>query len=784
MNNIDHNPWEAQPEGLRENVQKVVAKKNILDINPLRILSVWPWMIVCALVGLGLGYLYLRYSVNVYKVSTSINIKQDQEVSLGQALFASTRDPFYDQIAFIKSPVLASKMIDSLKLRYQAVAKGRVKDKNMYGVIQWQVLNEADFPDNDRISFTLQPNKEGFTYSVDSIKSRPGNWGVPFSLGPRRIVVYKIREVTASGDIQCFSVGKWPLAFSISSGVNITSTKESNIIEISYTDISSERAVDILNGLVAMYNVILRKEKTLTYEQAINFIEDRLKPLSRELDSIERALAIYKSKRGFVKEDANGPIYLEKSQAYDEKISEVQLQKSIIEAIEAYIKNPNTKAENISLVGINDEYLQTILMQFQKTREERNRMALTATENNPDLKLLDKHLSDLRKNIEVQLSNFKRNLEITEANNKQNYQKAVSMLTGTPSDEKALLEQFRQQNIKQSLFLLLLQKKEEASIAKASVTVNTKELKPALAPGVPVGASRGKVFSIALIIGLLIPLLFTIARELLNRKIISKKQLQQMLTPPIIGELEEAKMEGDEVFAVDLKGRSMIGEQIRSLRTNIGFYIPKKNCTYILITSSMSGEGKSFLSANLARSYSIQGKRVALLEFDMRRPKLAKRFGIKTKEGLSSMLAGKIPVDKIAVPLMESSEHFHFYPAGILPPNPQELMAGEHMQKLKDYLDKNYDVVVLDSPPYGIVADAQILEPWSDITIMVVRFGLTIADQVHEIQDWYEKGHFPRMAIVFNGLRDSGYYGYKYGYYYYKRRYGYSYYAKTEPSEE
>lgn len=784
MSTTDHNPWESKPESQKETTFKGSARQNILDIDFRRVISVWPWMLIFGLAGLALGYLYIRYSVNVYRVSTSINIKQDQEISLTQALFASSRDPFNDQVAFIKSPVLARAVIDSLKLQYQSVSRGRVKDKNMYGIISWEVLNDKEVPLNDNLFFKITPDDKGFKLNADSSK-QDCQWGVPFMLGNHRIVIYKLREVTSKNDIECYSVGEWPLAFGICSNVVITAGKESNIIEVSYADVSSERAVDILSELKTCYDNSIKEDKIKTYVQAIKFIDERLDPLGKELDSVERALAVYKSKKGFVQQDANGPIYLQETQLYDQKVNEVQLQKAILEAIEEYIKNPSTKPENLSMVGLTDQYLQTILMEFEKTLDERRKLARSMQENNPDLKLLDRHLADLKKNIEIQVANYKRNLNITEQSTKQNYDRAISRLKGTPSDEKALLEQFRQQNIKQTLFLLLLQKKEEAAIAKASVTSNSKLLKPALGPGVLVGASKPKVFAISFIIGLLIPLFFTIARELLNRKIISKRQLQQMLTAPVIAELEEAKLKEDEIFAVGPKDRSMIGEQIRTLRTNVGFYIPKKSCTYVLITSSMSGEGKSFLSGNLARSYSLQGKRVALLEFDMRRPKLSRRLNVKTKDGLSSMLAGKATPQSIAVRVPgEENEHFDFYPAGILPPNPQELMLGENMPKLKEYLDKNYDVVVIDSPPYGIVADAQIIEPWCDITLMVVRFELTIRDQVHEIQEWYEQGHFPRMAVVFNGLRNTGYYGYKYGYYYYKRRYGYAYYNAPDADAE
>ena len=192
----------------------------------------------------------------------------------------------------------------------------------------------------------------------------------------------------------------------------------------------------------------------------------------------------------------------------------------------------------------------------------------------------------------------------------------------------------------------------------------------------------------------------------------------------------------------------------------------------------MSGEGKSFLSLNIAKSYSLQGKKVALLEFDLRRPKITSSIGLlEIDKGLSTFLIGKATVDEIIHTVVkDEEEHLDLFPAGSIPPNPQELISSKYMRVLKDYLDKNYEVVVIDSPPFGVVADAQILAMYADITLIISRFNLTTVDQIKEVNAWNERKIFKSMAMVFNGVKNSGYFGYQYGNYYYRRKYGYGYY--------
>lgn len=775
MQELEKNPWETYP-GYRNvaDLAQTNARKTVWDIQYRRVLSVWPWMIVSAFLFLGLAWAYLRYQKDMFEVNASIVVEDNQEITLGQALF-STRDPLNNQIAVLQSPTLMKRVVDSMGLQYKSLIEGRILDRDLYGIINWKVLDRPSI-NKAGLRITIVPDSVSFQWSSGTLKGT-GVWGKSFSIGQTLVLIEK-NNTSLKQEFICYETDPWSEAFNLSSTLRAGSVRESNIVEIRLTDYLKERGVDVVNNIIKTYNNQVLEDKSKSLEQSIAFIQNRIIPLSDELDSIETGLARYKSQKGFIGTTANGEMYLTKTQEYNDQLNQSELQKNIIVSVENFLRNPNTKDEQLSLLGINDQYLQGLVAQYQVLRNDRDKLAITATEANPQLQIIDKRLSEIKINIEVQLANYKRNIQLAEQNYRRNMASAQSMLTSTPKEEKSLLEKMRQQSIKQSLFLLLLQKREESSIALSAVSVKTSVLKPPRIPSTPISPPRKQIMLTLFAIGIWIPLLITILREFLNNKIISRNQLQQMLSAPVIAELDLVENSKD-IIELKSKDRSIFGEQVRALRTNLRYYAKEGKPFYIVITSSMSGEGKSFISANLAASFSLQGKKVALVEFDLRRPKLSKRFDQKAKAGISTVLIGKDEPKNIIVPVFEEG-HVDLFPSGPIPPNPSELMSNGRMKLFKDYLDANYDVIVIDTPPNGIVADAQLLNHWATVVLVITRFQMTQREQIREIEDWNQSGLFKPLAVVFNGVRVKGYYGYKYGYYYTKRRYGTGYYTVPE----
>jgi tyrosine-protein kinase Etk/Wzc len=777
-----NNPWEvdAQPEQPQQYLSGSYAGSNprksqsVWDIQYRRILQVWPWMIPAGLIFLAVAWFYLRYQDDVYSVRSSIVI-QDQS---SMANMYSLKDPINDNIARLRSPTLMKRVVDTMGLQYQAVVHGTIKSRNMYDDVKWRVLNRTPGTSMG-LSFEVEEKGEaGFKWKSGN-QTGASVWGNPFMIGNDQVVLYK-KQIAIPDQFVCYETDPWNEAFALVSSIAVTSSKISNVVEMSMESIQPQRGVDILNTLIQIYNYSLLMEKRKSQEQALKFISSRLDPLANSLDSIETVLAQFKADKGVIL----GGGYLQKYIVMDDKWWEMRRQEAILNSSESFLRNPNTKNNQLALPGVPDATTQGQLSRLLQLWEERRKLALMVTENNPKLILLDKQIEEVRENLDIQLKNYKTINNITEDILTQQQSDAQQKFRLNPFEEKKLNEIIRLQNIKLSQFLELLKKNEDAAIAVASVAVETFIIRPALLPKSPIGPNRGQIMLTAFLIGIWLPFLIALIIEFLNNKIVSKSQLQQMLTPPVLAELDLVS-NSSELIHIKRRDRSIFGEQVRSLRTALRYYTKEGEPFFVLFTSSMSGEGKTFLSANVAASFALQGKRVALLEFDLRRPKLSKRFGYTEKKGISTMLIGRDNPGDISLRVGEEG-HLDLFPAGPVPPNPSELLSSEKMNEFKQYLDTNYDVIIMDTPPNGIVSDAQLLQNWANMSLIITRFRQTLREQVKDIEDWYNAGQFKPMGILLNGVTVKGYYGYKYSYYYTKRKYGYKYYSgdNVEMDEE
>lgn len=771
MHNQKYNPWESNKQ--ENNLhQRFSSQYALTDIDFKRLLYTWHYVLFFGIFGVIIGKIYTRYITTTYTVSTKINIQQKEEITIQQAVSGNSRDPFNDRIAFLKSPALLINTVDNLNLCYTAALKGKFKDKSLYKIINWEIVDKKKYNDLPNISFVIEPINNKLYLKTKYGKKQEFKFNSIIKFDSFNIRIDSIRPFSYNSPIVFEIFDSWKIANEISNNLNIKAAKESNIIDITYSDISNERAKDVLYNLVKTYNNILIKDKSLGFSQAIDFINSRIEPLAKELDSIENSLANYQSEKGFVNEESNGKLYLDKVNEYDKKLIDIEIQQSNIDSLEHYVFNNSNSDFNYNFTGISDVNLQNNISFLQKLKLEKERLKTILSSSNPTLINLENSIREIKNNIKKQITSIRESINVSKKICIKRIDEANSMIKKTPFNEKNLIDIKRMRNIKEALFLTLLQKREEAGIAKASTTIDTKILNPPTIVPSQQKPSKSIIILLSGLIGMCLPIIFFLTKEFLNNKIISSKQLENYLKIPVLAELEFLENKNNKgIFS-----RSMIGEQLRSLRTQLDFYKNDKKNLVILVTSNMSGEGKSFVSVNLAKVFSLQNKKVALLEFDLRKPKLSKELGVENKVGLSNFLIKQASMEDILKKPIKEYDSFHFYPSGPIPPNPQELLSNDNLENLQKYLQENYEIVIVDTPPFGIVADAQLLAKIANLTIVITRFNYTYKEQIIEIDKWNKSNLFPSLNLILNGIKNNGYYGYRYGYYYYKQKYGYDYY--------
>jgi capsular exopolysaccharide synthesis family protein len=671
----------------------------------------------------------------------------------------------------LKSPTVANRVVNQLFLQYHTLVKGKFKDKELFTQIKWQKYS-ANGERKNLVSFELKPMGNGFIWTSGTASGK-GIWGKAFSIGNDTVLIQKTGRID-NNVISFYETDAQSEAERISSSLAISSKKENNVVNISLQDPVPERAAAILRALIPAYSEEARINKSLSLRQSLNFIEERLLPVTKELDSIDFEITNIKVDMGLAGDATKSKNAESQILKYEEQLENMQMQRTKLADAEKYLVNLRGK-QGLSISIVEEPSLQSKIDQYNKFELEKKRLSKVLTEKNPRFLEADSLINAAKDEVEMEFNAYKSNLEQLENNVRKKLSTVRGSIIQFPDLEKDLAKEVRMQGIKNVLYNMLLQTREEVSIKLAAVSVQTSVLSYPKVPSSPVSPRRSEIMVGSVLAGLLLPLLFALLKEFLNNKITSKGQLQLMTNTPVLSEIDLAK-ENEDVIVVRDKDRTIIGEQFRSLRTNLGFYKKADKTFFIVITSSMSGEGKTFISANLAASFALLGKKVALLEFDLRKPKLRERFGLQPGKGIVNVLLGEVKPASVVQPVLEGY-HLDLMISGPIPPNPSELIAMQGMENLKQFLDENYDVVVIDTPPYGLVTDAQMLDKWSDISLFVVRFMNTFRGQVSEIEEARQNRVFKNMALIFNGIKTVGYYGYRYGYYGQKRKYGYGYYS-------
>ena len=761
-------------------------------------LNKWYWFVISLAVAVGIAVFYLLTTPPVYTRSATLLIKEDaQGNSMGDAsgvmadfdLFR-TNTNVNNEIQSLQSPSVMYDVVRRLRLNVNYTTDGRFYRQVLYGQNRPYEVTFIDLQDNESASLTLTPATEGkmhlteFTRNgedMDGEISVTLNDTVATPVG--RLLI--LPSATYSGPefqtpVYITRSGMQSATGMYAANLTVTlSDDKSTVINLVFQDVCTRRAEDVLNTLIAVYNENWIKDKNQIAVSTSMFINERLGVIERELGNVDEDISSYKSEHLLPDVQAAASMYMAQSSETNAQIMALNTQLSMARYIRSYLTNATSRNQLLPAnSGINSPGIEQQIATYNTAQLRRNDLVASSSEKNPLVIDLDRSLQNMREAIISSIDNHVVTLNTQLQTLRQSEQQTTARIAANPTQGKYLLSVERQQKVKESLYLFLLQKREENELSQAFTAYNTRVITPPTGSMVPTAPVKKNILLIALALGALLPVGIIFIRENLNTKVRGRKDLEH-LSLPFVGEIPLAfsgkKKHVSESKALVIKQgrRDIINEAFRVLRTNLEFILDTQGdgrANVLLFTSFNPGSGKTFLTMNTAASFALKGKQVLVIDGDLRHGSTSSYIG-SPHTGLSDYL-GKRENDLTQL-INEHPDYPGLYvlPVGTIPPNPTELLAEPRFKELIEQLRGSYDYIFIDCPPVEMVADTQIIEKMADRTLFVVRAGLLERDMLPELQRYYDEKRFKNMALVLNGTEGGGSrYGYRYGY-----KYGYHY---------
>ena len=553
---------------------------------------------------------------------------------------------------------------------------------------------------------------------------------------------------------------------------NATSNS-STVIEVKLETPVPEKGVDFLDKLFEIYNADAILDKNQIAAKTLAFIENRLNLVVGQLDSVEKNIQNFKTRESVYDLGSQASLYLTNVSELDKRSSDVQIQLDVLKDVQQYVDNKGKRPGTVpSQILISDPTLAGLLTKLYDAEFQLSKAESINGEKSDAVIMSNQAVGRIKADIRENLGTIRSNLNAVKSNVNSGIAMNSGLLSQVPRKERGLLEISRQQAIKNNIYTFLLQKREETALSSAGTTPDLKVLEKGSSYG-PVKPVAKNFYLTGLLLGLLVSVVFVLLREQFNRKILFRNEIEEKTKVPVLAEIMYSKT--TEAIAISEGKRTIIAEQFRSLRTNLAFMGMNEENKTLLVTSSISGEGKSFIALNLAMSFTLTGKKVGLMEMDLRKPKLSKYLGINRDPGITNFLIGKATIDNI----IKETKYPNLFviSAGPIPPNPTELILSPKFGEMMALLKEKFDYIIIDSAPIGPVTDAQLISSYANTTLYVMRHAFTPKVFLRMMDDLYQQKKFNNMALIFNGLKPRGIsfmsYGYGYGSYGYGYGYGY-----------
>lgn len=779
---------------------------NIQEIF-FRYLIHWPWFVVSAIVCVALAWGYLRLTTPVYNISATVLIKDEKKggganmsselEKMGLNGFVSSSSNIENEIEVLKSRTLAREVVSSLGLFVTYMDEDKFPNKELYRtspVLVSLTPQEADrLPQTMEIDMLLQPagamdvqvkvGKKEYRKHLEKLPAVfPTDEGtVAFFANNDTLSSLRPESVTTERHITAYINRPFAVAKGYAGSLSITPTsKATSVVTVSLKNSNTQRGKDYIDKLLEMYNINANNDKNEVAQRTAEFIDERIDIISKELGSTERDLENFKRSAGITDLTSEAQIALTGNAEYEKKRVENQTQINLVMDLKKYLQGSGYEVLPAN-VGLQDAGVAGAIDRYNEMVAERKRLLRTSTESNPAIVNLTTSIRAMRSNIQTTLDATLKGLEITKADLIREASRYSRRISDAPTQERQFVSIARQQEIKSGLYLMLLQKREENAIVLAAIANNAKIIDEAQADSTPISPKRMMIYLAALVFGIGIPVGVIYLIGLTKFKIEGRADVEKLTSLPVVGDIPLAD-EKTGAIAVFENQNNLMSETFRNVRTNLQFML-ENGKNVILVTSTVSGEGKSFISANLAISLSLLGKKVVIVGLDIRKPGLNKVFNLPKKEyGITQFLTNSTVNLMDLVHHSDINKNLYILPGGTVPPNPTELLARDGLEKAVEILRKNFDYVILDTAPVDMVTDTLLIGRVADLSVYVCRADYTRKTEFTLINELAENNKLPNLCIVINGLdlqkkKYGYYYGYgKYGKYYgYGKRYGYGY---------
>lgn len=759
----------------------------------------WPWFVASIAICLTSTYIYLRYQQPVYNIKAAVLIKeQDAPKNNNHSALSAIQDlgmismtkNFDNELQILKSMTIVKKVVSDLELYithaedrrwgydlplYQNVPVKVYMSPNEAGKLENCITLEMDYRKEGILDIKMKYIHDGQKKELEqSFKKLP----VAFPSEVGVITFTPDSAFNKSMRLKAHIYNPNGAAAQYGSNMSVTATsKTTTIAQINVYNTVKQRGIDFINHLVDVYNQEANDEKNEVAQKTAEFIEERIGIINKELGNTENTLATFKQRSRLTDLSNDAQMALQETSRYEQQLTANETELNLIQELSNYIHNPENADEVIPAnVGIQDPNLAHVINQYNTMMVERKRLLRTSSENNPAVINLNSGIEAMRNTVQATVKSVLRGLQITEANLKREARKHEGRISNAPNQEKEYMSIARQQEIKANLYTILLQKREDNAITLASTASNGRIIEQPMAAGTPVSPKKKVYLLGAFIIGVALPIGFIYLMDLLKYRIEKRSDVERITHVPIIGEIPKGDLQKNVRGSILIheNKNDMMEEVFRSLRTNLLFMLTPEQ-KVVMITSTQPGEGKSFISGNLAVSLAYLGKKVIIIGLDIRKSGMEHTFDIdKHRLGITDYLGDptKYPLSELIIP-SEISPNLDILPRGSVPPNPTELVDRPALEEIMKELKNHYDLILLDTAPAAMVTDTSIISRVADICIYICRADYTPKMAFQFINEWQQSTHL-RVVTVINSIDYSmrknsvhlkyGYgYGYKYG---------------------